>query len=66
MYKDSNIIRRVRFTTTSVHDSKELNNLICGNERSVFAYKAYTDDNIKRKMREQSIYYGIMDKGRRG
>jgi IS5 family transposase len=62
----SNIIRRVRFTTASVHDSRELYNLICGDEKSVFADKAYADDNIKRNMREQVIYYGIMDKGRRG
>ena len=62
----SNVIRRVRFTTASVHDSRELNNLICGDEQSVFADKAYADDNIKRNMREQGIYYGIMDKGRRG
>ena len=62
----SNIIRRVRFTTASIHDSRELNNLICGDERSVFADKAYASNNIKRNMREQGIYYGIMDKGRRG
>lgn len=62
----SNIIRRKRFTTASVHDSRELNNLICGDEMSVFADKAYADDNIKRNMRKQGIYYGIMDKGRRG
>ncbi len=62
----SNIIRRVRFTTASVHDSKEFNNLICGDERSVYADKAYANDNIKRNMRKQGVYYGIMDKGRRG
>jgi IS5 family transposase len=62
----SNIIRRVRFTTASIHDSQELNNLVCGDERSVFADKAYADDNIKRNMRERGIYCGIMDKGRRG
>jgi len=62
----SNIIRRVRFTTASIHDSQEFNNLVCGDERSVFADKAYASNNIKRNMREQGIYYGIMDKGKRG
>jgi IS5 family transposase len=62
----SNIIRRRRFTTASVHDSKEFNNLVCGDERSVFADKAYADNKVKRNMREKGIYYGIMDKGRRG
>jgi len=62
----SNIIRRRRFTTASVHDSREFDNLICGDEQSVFADKAYANDTIKRNMREKGIYYGIMDKGRRG
>lgn len=62
----SNIIRRVRFTQASVHDSRELNNLICGDERSVFGDKAYANKKIKREMRAQGIYYGILDKGRRG
>ncbi|MCE5250400.1 IS5 family transposase [bacterium] len=62
----SNIIRRMRFTTASVHDSRELDNLICGDERSVFADKAYADDRIKRSMREHGVFYGILDKGRRG
>lgn len=62
----SNIIRRKRFTTASVHDSREFDNLICGDEQSVFADKAYADDNRKRNMRKKGIYCGIMDKGRRG
>ncbi len=62
----SNIIRRVRFTTASVHDSRELENLLCGDERSVFADKAYANDTTKRTMRKSDVYYGILDKGRRG
>ena len=62
----SNIIRRVRFTTASVHDSREFENLLCGDERSVFADKAYANDTTKRTMRQCTIYYGILDKGRRG
>ena len=62
----SNIIRRVRFTTASVHDSQELDNLLCGDEQSVFADKAYANDSTKRTMRQDGIYYGILDKGRRG
>ena len=62
----SNIIRRRRFTTASVHDSREFDNLICGDEQSVFADKAYADDSRKRNMRKKVVYCGIMDKGRRG
>ena len=63
---ESNIIRRVRFTTASVHDSQELEHLVCGDEQSVFADKAYANDTIKRTMRSNTVYYGILDKGRRG
>ena len=62
----SNIIRRVRFTTASVHDSQEFDNLLCGDEQSVFADKAYANDSIKRTMRKSNTYCGILDKGRRG
>ena len=62
----SNIIRQVRFTTASVHDSQELENLLSGDERSVFADKAYANDTTKRTMRKNNIFYGILDKGRRG
>ena len=55
----SNIIRRVRFTTARVHDSRELENLLCGDERSVFADKAYANDTTKRAMRKSNIYCGI-------
>jgi len=61
----SNIILLVRFTTASVHDSRELDNLLCGDERSVFADKAYANDTTKRTMRKSNIYYDILDKGRR-
>jgi IS5 family transposase len=61
----SNIIRRRCFTTASVHDSQPMDALICEDERSVFADKAYPDDERKRAFRTRGIYYGILDKGRR-
>ena len=64
--QESNVIRRRRFTTASVHDSRELYNLICGDEKSVFGDKVYANDNRKRTMRKKGFYYGIMNKGRRG
>jgi len=61
----SNIIRKTIFTPANVHDSRELDTLICGDERSVFADKAYADDDVKRKLRQKGVYCGILDKGRR-
>ena len=65
MDQGSTIIRKKVFTTASVHDSQIRDDLICGDERSIFADKAYPEDDHKRLMRKQGIFYGILDKGRR-
>ena len=61
----SGIIRKKAYTPASVHDSQKTDELISGDEKSVFADKAYTSDERKREMRQQGIYFGILDKGRR-
>ena len=61
----TNIIRKKAFTTAGPHDSRQRDGLICGDESSVFADKAYDNDEVKRNFRRQGIYYGILDKGRR-
>jgi IS5 family transposase len=62
----SGIIRRVRFTTASVHDAREREHLISGDERAIFGDKGYADDTLKRECRRNGVYYGVLDKGRRG
>ena len=62
----SGIIRRVRFTTASVHDSREREHLVSGDEQSIFGDKGYADDSLKRECRKSGVFYGILDKGRRG
>ena len=62
----SGIIRRVRFTTASVHDSQERDNLISGDEQAIFGDKGYADTAFKRECRTKGVYYGILDKGKRG
>ena len=61
----TNIIRRKAFTTASPHDSQHRDELLSGDEVSVFADKAYDADDVKRTCRKEGIYYGILDKGRR-
>jgi len=61
----TNIIRKKSFTTACPHDSQEREELISGDEASVFADKAYDNDAIKKDFRQRGIYYGILDKGRR-
>jgi IS5 family transposase len=62
----SGIIRRVRFTTASVHDARERDHLVSGDERAIFGDKGYADDTLKRDCRRNGVYYGVLDKGRRG
>ena len=61
----SNVIRKRSFTSACVHDSQETEKLICGDERSIFADKAYTNDELKRQCRNNGVYCGVLDKGRR-
>jgi IS5 family transposase len=65
MDEGSGIIRKKRFTTASVHDSTEFDNLVSGDERSVFSDKAYANDERKREFRKNGIFCGILDKAKR-
>ena len=59
------IIRKVTFTPSNIHDSQEFGNLLSGDEQSAFADKAYDSAERKREFREKGIYYGIIEKAHR-
>ena len=63
---ESKLIRSKSFTSANVHDSTEMEKLIIGDEKSLFGDKAYSKDEVKRRSRKDDIYYGILDKARRG
>lgn len=63
---ESKIIRKRTFTPANVHDSQEMENLMSGDEQSVWADKAYPRESDKRAARALGIYYGVLDKGKRG
>ena len=58
MIDKSKIIRKRKFTPAHVHDSQVLEELLSGDERS--------KDQHKRISRFLGIYYGILDKKKRG
>lgn len=64
--QESGIIRRTRFTTASVHDAREREHLVSGDERAIFGDKGYADTTLKQACRRTGVYYGVLDKGRRG
>lgn len=45
---------------------READKLISGDEQAVFGDKAYSDDGVKRKLRANGFYYGILSKAKRG
>jgi IS5 family transposase len=63
---ESKIIRKRTFTPANVHDSQEMEKLLSGDEKSVWADKAYPKEADKRAARKLGIYYGVLDKGKRG
>ena len=62
----SRIIRKRSFTPASVHDSQPLEEVLSGDEKSIWADKAYPEQKQKRAARAMGIYYGILDKAVRG
>jgi IS5 family transposase len=63
---ESKIIRKRTFTPANVHDSREFENVVSGDEQSVWADKAYPRQEDKRAARKSGFYYGILDKATRG
>jgi IS5 family transposase len=63
---ESKIIRKRTFTPANVHDSRELENVVSGDEQSVWGDKAYPRQEDKRAARKSGVYYGILDKATRG
>lgn len=61
----SDLIKRVSVTPANEHDSTQFERLMTGQEKSVFADKAYAKRERKRRFRDEGIYCGILDKGYR-
>jgi IS5 family transposase len=59
----SKLIRKRAFTPAQVHDSQV--KLFCGDERSRFGDKAYSNNQDKRDCRARGIFYGVLDKATR-
>lgn len=61
----SKLVRELEMTSAEEHDSQEQENLLFGDEQSLWADKAYFNDEKKREMREAGVYCGILDKAKR-
>src|SRR5699024_2375233 len=61
----SKLIRTLRFTGASLHDSTQFEDLLSGDERAIFGDKVYPSKELKQKCRKESSYYGVLDKAYR-
>ena len=58
----SGIVHSLMATTASVHDSRELTNLIHGKEMIIFGDKAYASQSLEKKMNKKGIAWGVLQK----
>lgn len=65
MDQHSRIIRRVLFTPANINDSVPADILICGDEQTVYADKAYTNAARRARLKAMGIRDGIMRRSNR-
>jgi len=63
MDKTSRIIRRVLVTPANINESQEADHLICGDEKIVYADKAYDSRERRKNLTLRGISNGIMRRG---
>lgn len=61
----SGMVHSLETTSASVHDSSVMDMVLHGNEKAVFADKAYANREKKKRAREKGLYWGVLDKGAR-
>lgn len=61
----SGIIRKAEMTAASIHDSRVFDELLSGDERAVYADKAYDDTARRQRLKCLDVLDGILKKGRR-
>ena len=65
MDQHSRIIRRILFTPANINDSVPADDLICGDEHTVYADKAYTNVARRARLKAMGIRDGIMRRSNR-
>ena len=63
--EDSEVIKTVKFTKASVHDSSRFDQLVDYSEKAVFADKGYANKARRKKLESMNIFDGILAKGYR-
>lgn len=62
----SGLVHSLETTTAKVHDNAVVKKLWHGKERRKWGDKGYYDEEAKRMAREGGIFWGVLDRGKRG
>lgn len=62
----SGLVHTLKTTTAKVHDRAMMEALWHGKERRKLGDKGYYDEEAKRTAREEGVFWGILDRGKRG
>jgi IS5 family transposase len=63
---NSGLVHTMESTKAKVHDKKMMDKLFHGKEKAKLGDKAYYDERRKKEARNNEIFWGILDKGKRG
>jgi IS5 family transposase len=63
---DSGIVHTVDTSSANRHDKSKLENLLHGEEKAIFGDKGYYDEKKKKEARRSGIFWGVLDKCKRG
>lgn len=64
--RKNHLIRKASLTTASIHDSHKFEDMLMGDEKKVYADKAYCRADRFEFLSKNNIYNGILEKGYRG
>jgi IS5 family transposase len=62
----SGLTHTVKVTTAKEHDVTALPNLVREDDKAVFGDKGYFGDDLKHEAREDGVYWGVLEKRKRG
>jgi IS5 family transposase len=63
---DSGVVHTVGSSSANEHDKTRMESLLSGEEKAVFGDKGYYDEKKKKEARRAGIFWGVLDKGKRG
>lgn len=62
----SGLVHSLKTSTAKIHDNAMAEQLWHGKEKRKFGDKGYYDEEAKRKARADGIFWGVLDRGKRG